>query len=1140
MTDPAAPSPDFDDAFDVLSHLLDEAGVAAPAEAPIPTRADHATAPMSFAQELIWLLDRATPGLTAYNTPVARRLRGPLDLKALERALDTVVARHESLRTRFTDAGGDLRQVIDPPAPVAVRHVDLSTLAPEARESEAARVVRERARAPFDLVEESCFRVTLITLGADDHVLLMESHHIVVDGASVAIVLRELGEAYAAARKGAAYMAAVPELQYGDFAAWQRTELTGAKLESLLAFWRAQLGDDTESLDLPTDRPRGRVATFEGTRENLRLDATTLGRLHTAASAHNATLYMVLLTAFATVLHRYTGRANVLIGSASAGRTRHETESLVGYLNNTLVQRADFRGDPTLVELLARVRDSALAAYDHQEIPLEKLILEMRQGADRLDPAPLFDVVLTMQNVIPLTVPFDNIVSEPFGAELGATKFDLTLFPAERADGLSLTLHYRSELFAPATVQRILAHIARVLEAIAASTTMRVSAVPLLGPAEEAAVAQANATTLDEGAGETLVTLFERQAARVGSRIAVVGPRASATAAGSVAGTVPLTYAELNARANQLAHHLRSLGAGPGRRVGALVDRTGDAFVARLGILKTGAAYVPMAVDAPSARLAQQLADAEALAVVTVSMLVHHLPPAAPIIALDREADRLGALPDTNVATTIALDSPAYVLYTSGSTGTPKGAIVSHANIVHYARAVSRVLADIPAGTPGDGLAALDGWRFGVVSSLAADLGKTSIWPSLLSGGTLHVLARDVGTEPGRFAEYVSVHALDVLKITPNHLAALTAGRTGAELAAVLPRRWVITGGEALRFAFARTLLTAGSCRVLNHYGPTECTVGACTFEVTSGSLARAEGHGAQTVPIGRPLANTKGRVVDAHGTEQPLGIPGELWLSGAGVAVGYLKRPELTAERFIVHQGTRTYRTGDRVRRLSDGTIEFLGRTDDQVKVRGYRVELGEVEQVLAANPGVAQAAAIVRLDDAGEPMLIAYASAKQAGYAVSHSDRPTREKLMEWMAAQLPGYMVPAALVLLDALPLTANGKVDKTRLPAPDAVATAASSYVAPRTDTETKLAAIWAEVLKKPTVGVTENFLDLGGHSLMAIRVLGKISKTFGVRLPLRAIFDAPTIEALAELLDVERQLALLDQLEQGSAPPSGPA
>ncbi|HEV7991818.1 MAG TPA: AMP-binding protein, partial [Gemmatimonadaceae bacterium] len=497
----------------------------------------------------------------------------------------------------------------------------------------------------------------------------------------------------------------------------------------------------------------------------------------------------------------------------------------------------------------------------------------------------------------------------------------------------------------------------------------------------------------------------------------------------------------------------------------------------------------------------------------------------AHVVALDRETDAamLGALPDANLGAAVSPSQVAYVLFTSGSTGVPKGVAVTHANAVHYARAVSRVLADVPASQAGDGFAALDGLQFGMLSTLAADLGNTSLLPSLLAGGTLHVLSKDVTTEPARYAQYMQGHQLDVLKLTPNHLRALVAGKSGAELAELLPKQALVLGGEALRLDFARELVSAGRCRVLNHYGPTETTVGVLTHAVTLDTIDAASALGAGTVPLGRPLANTCAIVVDAHGQEQPVGIPGELWVGGAGVTNGYLNRPELTAERFVSFRGERVYRTGDRVRRLSDGTLEFLGRADDQVKVRGYRVELGEVEQALRSHPGVEHGVVVLRAPSEGsEPVLVAYAVPKQAGYAVSHNDRATPEKLVQWLEAQLPQHMVPSTVMLLEALPLTANGKVDRVKLPDPGASAAAeGDAYVAPRTDTETKLAAIWADVLKREQVGVTDNFLALGGHSLLAIRVLGRISKTFGVRLPLRTLFDAPTIDQLAPRIDAER-------------------
>ena len=1096
----------FDDSLDVLADLLEAAGIDAVDAASIQQRKASAPVPMSFAQELLWLLDRATPGMTAYNVPIARRLRGALNVAALERALGTVVARHESLRTRLAEVDGEARQLIDDPSAVALRFIDLTAVAPTSREAEAQRVVRERALAPFDMAHEHLFRPTLVRLAPDDHVLLLESHHIVMDGWSLGILFRELSAAYAAARVGRDASLPPLRIQFADYAIWQRHRLAGDRLAELLSFWRKQLGDATTPLALPTDFPRAAVPTYAGSRETLVLDAAELNKVKRLASAHGATVYMMLIAAYAAVLHRYTGRDDVLIGSGSAGRTHPETEALVGYLNNTLVQHADCSGDPTFGELLDRVRDSALNAYDHQEISLEHLVLELRQGQDRL--APLFEVVLTMQDANQSGVTLEDVAVEPFGIELGGTKFDITLLVTERPHGLVLTAQYRSDLFRPDTMRRFLGHVRNVLGADPAT---HLSRIPLLSADENTQLASWNATTTDTGAPASLVELFERQAARVGERSAVVGPDV-------------LTYAELNARSNQLAHRLRELGVASNAPVGLLLDRSSSAIVALLGILKAGGAYVPLSVDAPAPRIEQQLKECGAKVVVTMTAHASLAPTGVTVIALDRAEDaaRLDTMQKTNPAPVATPDTLAYVLYTSGSTGVPKGVAITHANAVHYARAVSRVLADTPAAAAGDGFAALDGLSFAMASTLAADLGNTSLLPSLLAGGTLHLLAKDVTTDPARYAEYVTANHVDVLKITPNHLAALTAGKSGSDLASRLPKRWLVLGGEALQPDVARALLAAGSCRVLNHYGPTETTVGACATEVTREWLDAVLALGAQTVPLGRPLANMHAYVVDANNNEQPVGIPGELLLSGAGVAQGYLGRADLTVERFIHFGAERAYRTGDRVRRLSDGTIEFLGRADDQVKVRGYRVELGEIEQLMTKHAGVRQAVVTLHAPAGEEPMLVGYV-VPRSGYELAHAERPTNEAIREWVGTQLPEYMVPSVILTLDALPLTSNGKVDRAKLPAPDASA-GTVSYVAPRTDTETKLAAIWEEVLKKERVGVSENFLTLGGHSLLAIRVLGKISRAFGVRLPLRTLFEAPTVEQLAVALEAERKVA----------------
>ncbi|MEO5816462.1 MAG: amino acid adenylation domain-containing protein [Gemmatimonadaceae bacterium] len=1114
MTDPRNDMPGAsydDDDLDLLDALLAEEGADVAAYTPtIVVGARPGRIPLSFSQELIWMLDRATPGLTAYNMPMARRLSGPLDVVALERALTSIVARHEILRTRLPARDGEPEQVVDVAAPVVLRVVDVSGHATP--EQEAERVVRERGRVPFDLEGEHMFRCTLVRLAADDHVLLVETHHIAFDGWSGAVLLDELSALYANSP-----VASLP-LQYADFAIWQREQLAGARLDELMTYWRAQLGGTLEPLALPTDHPRNASVTFAGGRKRIVVSPETLHELKALARKHDATLYQTLLTAYMTVLHRYSGRQSILVGSGSAGRTHVETELLIGYFANTLVVRGDFSGDPTFAELLARVRDSALGAYDHQDVPLEKLVLELRDGKDRLSDAPLFEVVFTMQNTIEQAGTMGDVTLAPFGVDLGATKFDLTLLTTERDQGLALAIQYRSDLFDESTIERLLDHLRITLESAVCDANVRISAMPLLSAKEEQELAAWNATTVEEGFATTMTALIEASVARAADRVAVTDGERS------------LTYGELDVRANQLAHRLRALVTERDAPVALYMDRSVDAIIGLVGILRSGSPYVPIAADLPAIRLAQRIAEGGIRAVVTLASLVTHVPSGVLTICLDHDADTLSNESVMRPDVDIDPDALAYILYTSGSTGVPKGVGITHRNIVHYTRAVSRVLGDVPASSPGDGLAALDGWTFGLVSTLGADLGNTSLFPALCSGGTLVVLSHAATMEPAAFADAVAAQPLDVLKITPNHLQALMAGKQGADLARVLPKRWIITGGEALRWDLASQLLGAMTCRVLNHYGPTEATVGVCTFEITAASMAAEKNGGAQTAPVGSPLANTTAHVLDAHLRPMPVGIPGELYLGGSGIAAGYIGQPLLTAEKFLddpfaAWTGARLYRTGDRVRRRESGRIEFLGRADDQVKVRGYRLELGDVEHELRQHSGVADCVVVARLatTDDGQPAetkLAAYVVWRTGGYDTAHVERPTVEKLTEWLRERVPDHMVPSSFTVLDALPLSANGKVDKHALPEPD-VGGGAEAFVAPRTETETALAMIWQDVLKKDRVGITDDFLALGGHSLLAIRVLGKISKQFAVRLPLRSLFDSPTVEKLAVVLDAER-------------------
>jgi len=1035
--------------------------------------------PLSFAQERLWFLDRLEPGSAVYNIPVAWRLGGALEEPALERALGEIVRRHESLRTVFAEVDGSPVQVIAPFGGFALPVEDLSGLSEADREAALRHRVAEEARRPFDLSAGPLFRAALLRVDEEDHVLLLSMHHVVSDGWSMGVLFRELSALYAAYLAGGE--SPLPELavQYADYAVWQREQLGGEVLDRQLSYWTERLAGAPELLELPMDRPRPPARTYQGAAVPVSYSPELLERLQALGRSEGATLYMTLLGAFQVLLSRYGGGEDIVVGSPIAGRTRREVEELIGFFVNTLVLRTDLSGDPTFRAVLRRVREVTLGAYEHQEVPFEKLVAELRPERS-LSHSPLFQVMFTLQNTEGEGGALAGLEASSVGAAMEIAKFDLSLTLSTTPQGLRGALNYSTDLFEPDTITRMVGHLERLLEQVAADADARLSRLDLLSEAERSTVVEEwNRTAAAYPGDRCIHRLFEAHAARTPEAVAVVCEDRS------------LTFGALNARANQLAHHLRCLGVGPDAVVAMHFGRGVDAIVALLGILKAGGAYLALDPALPPERLAYMLEDSAAAVLVTRGDMASAVPAGSiPVVHLGGEAlrDESGAdLPGGAGAADLA-----YVVYTSGSTGRPKGVAVEHRQISNYLFGLR------------DRLELAEGAGYATVSTLSADLGNTVVFSALAWGGTLHVISDDRVLNGDLLGQYFARHGVDCLKITPSHLAALQAG---GDPRRVMPRRWLVLGGESSPVRWVDELVAmAPECAVFNHYGPTETTVGALAHRAGGGRTETASG----TLVLGRPLPNYQVFVVDAHLRPVPAGVAGELLVGGAGVARGYLGRPGMTAERFVASpfgEG-RLYRTGDRCRWLADGTVEFLGRMDQQVKIRGFRVELGEIEAALRQDPGVAECAVVAREDVPGEPRLVAY--------LVGGADA---DGLRAGLRRTLPEHMVPAAFVVLDRLPLTPNGKLDRGALPAPEPASE--GRYVAPRTPTEEVLAEIWAEVLRLERVGVEDNFFALGGHSLLLMRLLAHIQATFDLEISIRAVFSLPTLEAMAG--EIERRI-----------------
>ncbi|MCQ4202712.1 amino acid adenylation domain-containing protein [Streptomyces coelicoflavus] len=1097
-----------------LAERVGQAGAARTALVPMERPAE---VPLSFAQRRLWFLNRLEGETSStYNLPIALRLTGTLDRDALAAALRDVITRHESLRTVFPESadGTPYQHLLD------AGDACPSLMAVPVSGAELAEAVATETSRGFDLTSEPPLRACLFAVDGAAHVLVVVLHHIAGDGWSLAPLARDLAEAYEARAVGGVPGWEPLPVQYADYALWQR-ELLGDEsdpdslLSRQLAYWKTQLADLPEQLDLPTDRSRPTASSYRGELVEFALDAELHERLAGLARESGASVFMVVQAAFAALLSRLGAGTDIPIGSPVAGRTDEALDDLVGFFVNTLVLRTDVSGHPTFRELVERVRETDLAAYAHQDVPFEHLV-EVVNPTRSTSRHPLFQVMLTFQNNVRADMQLSGVTLEQQDTPADTAKFDLSLSVYETQDadggeaGLNGAFEFAVDLFDRVTVKRIAERFGRLLSAAVADPDRPVGELEILSAQEHEELLTGWQGACEDVTERALVDLFEDQVARTPGATALLFEG------------VELSYAQLNARANRLARYLIGQGVGPEATVALVLPRSADIVVAMLAVLKAGAAYLPVDPRYPAERIAHMLADARPAVVLTTAAERDRVPRAASVLedvaaAVARESG--SDVSDDHRPRPLLPGHPAYVIYTSGSTGQPKGVTVTHAAVTGHLRWMAE---EYP----------LDGTdRVLVRTAFSFDAAVWETWLPLLSGAAAHVVSDEVATDAHQLADHISDHGITVVQVVPSLLSELCAAAVAAGGTSVLRR--VFVGGEPLPAALAELAQETWHVPCVNLYGPTESTVQVTHHEARIGTLG-ADGRGDAYLPVGRPVRNVRAYVLDDRLRPVPVGVPGELYLAGDQLARGYAGRPGLTAERFVADPygppGARMYRTGDLMRWRRAGELEFLGRVDEQVKLRGFRVELGEVEAVLTAQWQIARAAAVVREDRPGDRRLVAYVVPAD-GTALDLAELRGR------LASALPDFMVPAALVALDAFPLTPNGKLDRRALPAAEV---RAGTGRAPRNPQEEALCGLFAEVLGVTGVGIDDSFFDLGGHSLLAIRLLNRIRTVFGVRVSLRALFEAPTVARLVQRFDGDDMgdgLAVLMPLRaDGSRPP----
>lgn len=1050
-----------------------------PSVPPVTRASRNSPLPLSYAQQRLWFIDQLeTPG-GAYNIPVVLKLQGPLDVECFHRTLSTVVQRHEILRTRFDQVDGKPGQYIEPAVEMKLEVEDLRSLDESDRDAEVQRWTTAETSSPFHLTSAPLLRARLLRLADEEFILLLVMHHIVSDGWSMGVLVSEVGTIYAAFLAGRASPLPELQIQYADYAVWQRAWLQGQILETELSYWREQLKDLPFS-ELPADRPWPSTRDYLGKSEPIHIPHEIMMRLRRVARAEGVTIYMLLLAAFQMVLSRWTGCEDLATGCPVANRNQSETEALIGFFVNQLVLRGDLTQNPTFSELLVRMRKTCLSAYAHQNLPFERLVEELIEERN-LAKTPFFQAMLVLQNAPLGAIELKGLTLSPIkAAEISATQ-DLTLALSEIGTELTGALAYRSELYDPSTIQRFLSHLSRVLYQIGEDATTRVGAFEFISQAEKHQLLQVwNETASDYPADQCVHRLFESQVDSLWHSVALV------------AGVQHVTYGELNRRSNRLAHYLQRLGIMPEMRVGILLERSPEMAVAILAVLKSGGAYIPLDPEYPAERLAFMICDAGTSVLVTRGSLATSLvlPENVRVLNLEELEDELSREKSENLQSNAVPQNTAYVIYTSGSTGRPKGVLIEHQNVVastsarfsYYSEPVRHLLS---------------------IPSFAFDVSVAALFWTLLSGGTLHISSEELARDPARISGLLVTREIEHLILPPvMHRQLLVQNVVTAPDAL----KKVIVGGEQCSADLvAEHHNRFNNVAMFNEYGPTEATTWSTVTQCCAGK---------GTISIGTPISNAQAHVLGLSMELVPLGGTGELYLGGAGLSRGYLNRVDLTAERFVPNQfsqepGARLYKTGDLAKWRPDGQLEYLGRKDEQVKIRSYRIELGEIEETLRGHPDIQEAAIAVREDHQGQKQLVGCV-VKRGGSIVD------TEELVKHLRRRLPDYMIPQVFVEIDTIPVTPSGKLDRRRLAesVQEKEARGEDAVALPRTAIEEVLCGIWADLLQTDQVSIERSFFELGGHSLLATQMMSRVRDVFQVELPLQAAFEQPTIARFA--------------------------